>query len=182
VTNEHSDLSDSELDRYRDQVDSGLGLEGQRRLKRARAIVIGAGSTGSAAAAELVSRGVGYLAVVDGANVALPDLTGQAMYYTPDVGQSKADTLAAKLGLLNPEVQVDSYPVQLDEGNAAAIVAGHEVVLDCTRDAAGAAALDGSGATVLRPSDARSTATAAGAELAAEALRALSRPAAEALT
>ncbi len=109
--------------------------------------MIGAGAVGSAAAAELVSCGVGYVAVVDGANVGLADLTGQAMYYTPDVGQSKADTLAAKLGLLNPEVQVDSYPVQLDEQNAAAIVAEHDLVLDCTprRGERGSAGRHGSG-------------------------------------
>jgi molybdopterin-synthase adenylyltransferase len=179
VTRGHSDLSDSELERYRGQVEGDLGLDGQLRLKRARAIVIGAGAAGSAAAAQLASCGVGYVAVVDGANVGLADLTGQAMYYTPDVGRSKADTLAAKLGLLNPEVQVDSYPVALDEQNAAAIVAEHDVVLDCTRGAASVAALDGT-VTVLRPADGH--ATAAGAALGAEALRALSSPGAEVLS
>jgi molybdopterin-synthase adenylyltransferase len=180
VTRGHSDLSDSELERYRGQVEGDLGLDGQLRLKRARAIVIGAGAAGSAAAAHLASCGVGYVAVVDGANVGLADLTGQAMFYTPDVGRSKADTLAAKLGLLNPEVQVDSYPVALDEQNAAAIVAEHDVVLDCTRGAASVAALDGTGVTVLRPAGGH--ATAAGAALGAEALRALSRPGAEVLS
>ena len=178
----HSDLSDSELERYRGQVEGDLGLDGQLRLKASRAIVIGAGAVGSAAAAQLVSCGVGHVAVVDGANVGLADLTGQAMYYTPDVGHSKADTLAAKLGLLNPEVQVDSYPVQLEEQNAAAIVAEHDVVLDCTRGATSVAALDGTGVAVLRPSDAHAAAAAAGAALGAEALSALSRPGAEALT
>ena len=73
--------------------------------------MIGAGAAGSAAAAQLASCGVGYVAVVDGGTVALGDLAGQALYYTPDVGPSKADTLRRKLGLLNPEVQVESYPV-----------------------------------------------------------------------
>jgi molybdopterin/thiamine biosynthesis adenylyltransferase len=182
VTNEHSGLSDSELERYRRQVEGQLGVEGQLRLKRARAIVIGAGATGSAAAAQLASCGVGYVAVVDGGRVALPDLTGQTLYYSPDVGRSKADTLAAKLGLLNPEVQVESYPVALDERNAAAIVAEHDLVLDCTHDPMSAAALDGTGAKVLRPSGEHPTATVAGSALAAEGLRTLSRPAAEALT
>jgi molybdopterin-synthase adenylyltransferase len=180
VTNEPSGLSDSELERYRRQVEGDVGVEGQLRLKRARAIVIGAGAVGSAAAAQLASCGVGYVAVVDGGQVALPDLTGQALYYSPDVGRKKADTLAAKLGLLNPEVQVESYPVALDEQNAAAIVADHDLVLDCTHDAISAAALDGTGATVLRPSGEHSTAT--GTALAVVALRALSRPAAEVLT
>jgi molybdopterin/thiamine biosynthesis adenylyltransferase len=147
VTNE---LSDSERQRYAAQIDAGLGVAGQLRLKASRAIVIGAGAVGAAAAAELVSRGVGYVAVVDGGTVGLRDLAGQAIYYTPDVGQSKADTLAGKLGLLNPEVQVDSYPVALDAQNAGAIVAGHDVVLDCTHDSGVAAALEAAGASALQ--------------------------------
>jgi molybdopterin/thiamine biosynthesis adenylyltransferase len=181
-SNAHSGLSHSEFERYRRQVEGDLGVQGQLRLKRARAIVIGAGAAGSAAAAQLVSCGVGYVAVVDGGQVALSDLVGQAVYYSPDVGRSKADTLAAKLGLLNPEVLVESYPVALDDRNAAAIVADHDLVLDCTHDAPSGAALDGTGATVLRASGAHPTTAVAGATLAAEALRALSRPAAEALT
>lgn len=174
-------LSDSERARYGDQIQGDLGLEGQRRLKQARAIVIGAGAAGAAAATQLASCGVGYVAVVDGGKVALRDLVAQAIYYTPDVGESKADTLAAKLGLLNPEVQVDSYPVDLDVQNASAIVAGHDIVLDCTRDPDAAAALDASGGAVVRLPSEHSTSVAAGAALGAAALNALSRPAAEAL-
>ena len=147
------ELSDAEQERYGAQMEDGLGLEGQLRLKRSRAIVIGAGRAGSAAAAELVSCGVGYVAVVDGATVGLADLAGQAIYYTPDVGHGKADTLAVKLGLLNPEVQVDSYPVPLDEQNASAIVEGHDVVLDCTHESSVAAALEAADVKPLRVAD-----------------------------
>jgi molybdopterin/thiamine biosynthesis adenylyltransferase len=170
-----NELSDSERERYAGQIEGELGLAGQLRLKQSRAMVIGAGGAGSAAAAQLASCGVGYVAVVDGGRVALHDLAGQAVYYTPDVGQSKADTVAGKLGLLNPEVQVESYPVHVDPENASAIVAGHDVVLDCTHDAAAAEALDAVGVTVLRS-------TGAGTALAAEALHALSHSTAEALT
>jgi molybdopterin-synthase adenylyltransferase len=171
-----TELSHSEKERYADQLEGDLGLEGQIGLKRGRAIVIGAGAAGCAAAAELASRGVGYVAVVDGGAVALRDLAGQAIYYTPDVGESKADTLAGKLGLLNPEVQVESYPVDLDARNAAAIVAGHDIVLDCTHDAATAEALDASGGRVLRLADG-----ASGTTTAAEAMRLLIRSVAEAV-
>jgi molybdopterin/thiamine biosynthesis adenylyltransferase len=150
VTNE---LSDSERARYASQIEGGLGAGGQLRLKASRALVIGAGATGSDVAARLVSRGVGYVAVVDGEAVALGDLAGQAIFYTPDVGQSKADTLAGKLGLLNPEVQVDSYPVALDAQNASAIVEGHDVVLDCTHDPSVATALDAAGVSTLETAE-----------------------------
>ena len=182
MTHGQTDLSDSELERYRDQVEGDRGLDRQLRLKGARAIVIGAGAAGSAAAAQLVSCGVGYVGIVDGGQVALHDLAGQALYYTPDLGRGKADTLAAKLGLLNPEVQVESYPVALEETNAAAIVAAHDVVLDCTHDAETGAVLDRTEAVVLRPAGTHASPTEAGAVLAAGALEALSRAPAEALT
>jgi adenylyltransferase/sulfurtransferase len=174
------DLSDSERARYGGQIEGDLGLDGQLRLKQARVIVIGAGAAGSAAATQLVSCGVGYVAVVDGGRVHLRDLAGQAIYYTPDVGESKADTLAAKLGLLNPEVQVDSYPVDLDAPNASAIVAGHDLVLDCTWDADAAEALAASGGAVVHVAAEHSTPVAAGAELAAGAIDTLAQAAAEA--
>jgi molybdopterin-synthase adenylyltransferase len=124
-----TDLSESELERYSAQIES-IGVEGQLRLKGARAIVIGAGPAGSAAAAELVSRGVGYVAVVDGAATGLGDLCGQASLYTPDVGANRAEAIAAKLGILNPNVHVDPYPFDVDDANAAAIVMGHDVAMD----------------------------------------------------
>jgi adenylyltransferase/sulfurtransferase len=124
-----NELSESELERYAEQIER-IGADAQLRLKAARAIVIGAGPAGAAAAAELVSRGVGYVAIADGATTALGDLCGNACLYTPDVGANRAEAVAAKLGLLNPTVQTEPYPVDLDENNAAAIVMGHDIVLD----------------------------------------------------
>ncbi len=151
-----SDLSESELERYSAQIER-IGVDGQLRLKSARAIVIGAGPAGSAAAAELVSRGVGYVAIVDGAPTALGDLCGQASLYTPDIGANRAEAVTAKLGILNPNVQVDPYPVDVDDANAAAIVMGHDVALDfsgaagatvaaaCTEDGVELISADGTG-------------------------------------
>ena len=124
------DLSESELERYAAQIER-IGIDAQARLKAARAIVVGAGLAGSAAAADLVSRGVGYVAVVDGAMVTLGDLCGQALLYTPDVGANRADAVVAKLGVLNPHVHAESYPVDVDDRNAEAILIGHDVALDC---------------------------------------------------
>jgi molybdopterin/thiamine biosynthesis adenylyltransferase len=141
-------LSQSERERYARQIEE-IGEEAQERLKQARAIVVGAGRVGVAAAAELASRGVGYIGIVDGGTIALGDLVGQAVYYTPDVGRGKADTLAAKLGLLNPDVHAEAYPVDLEPANAAAIVAGLDLVLDCTHRDEVAEALASTGTPVL---------------------------------
>jgi molybdopterin-synthase adenylyltransferase len=171
-----NDLSDSERERYAAQIEA-FGTDGQLRLKASRAIVIGAGRCGATAAGVLASSGLGYLAVVDGATVQPGDLVGQLSHYTPDVGANKADAVAAKLGFLNPQMQADSYPVALDESNAAAIVYGHDLVLDCTGDAAVAAIVAGACAEheipLLRPAAdpaGGSSAVVAGAEVAREAL------------
>lgn len=158
------ELSESELERYAEQVER-IGVDAQARLKAARAIVVGAGPAGAAAAAELVSRGVGYVAIVDGATTALGDLCGNAGLYTPDVGTNRAEAVAAKLGVLNPNVQTEPYPVDLDDANAAAIVLGHDIVLDFSGAPALPAACAEHGAELVL---AEGTGTVAGA-LAAEA-------------
>jgi molybdopterin/thiamine biosynthesis adenylyltransferase len=64
--------------------------------------------------------------------VELSNLHRQHLHFTPDVGTPKAHSAAAKLRLLNPEVEVDPYQVHLDEANAAGLIAGHDVVVDCS--------------------------------------------------
>jgi molybdopterin/thiamine biosynthesis adenylyltransferase len=123
-------LSEQELDRYARQIER-IGADAQQRLKAARAIVFGARAAGSTAAAQLASCGVGYVGVVDGGAVEPADLCGQSVLYTPDIGSSRADAVAAKLGVLNPATQSDGYPVDADDSNAVAILTGHDVALDC---------------------------------------------------
>lgn len=126
-------LSESELERYsRQLVMQEWSADVQQRLKQARAVVVGAGALGCPAATYLAAAGVGAVDVVDGDRVELSNLQRQPLHYTPDIGHSKADSASAKLGLLNPEVKVDPYPATLDEANAAAILGGADVVVDCS--------------------------------------------------
>jgi molybdopterin-synthase adenylyltransferase len=104
----------------------------QRRLGGAGAIVVGAGGLGAAACAYLAAAGVGRIGVVDGAAVELSGLHRQAMHFTAEIGANKAESVALKLGLLNTDVRAEPYPVRLEEMNAAAIVAGADVALDCS--------------------------------------------------
>jgi adenylyltransferase/sulfurtransferase len=126
-------LSDSEVERYsRQLVLPEWGAEAQERLRAASAIVVGAGALGSPAAAYLTGAGVGRIGIVDSDRVDLSNLHRQPLHFTPDVGTNKAESAAAKLGVLNPEVTVEPYPVTLDDANATAIVAGADVVVDCS--------------------------------------------------
>ncbi|MEX0993772.1 MAG: ThiF family adenylyltransferase [Solirubrobacterales bacterium] len=132
-----AELSDIERKRYSAQIAAGgFGLAGQQKLAQARALVVGAGRVGSTVAAQLASAGTGYLGVADGETIADADLASQSMHFTLDLGASKADSVAAKLGVLNPQVQVDSFPVEVTPDNCEAIVAGHDLVVTCVGDRA----------------------------------------------
>ena len=126
-------LSDAELERYsRQLVLPEWSGAAQEALKEASAIVVGAGALGCPVAAYMAGAGVGRIGIVDSDPVDLSNLHRQPLHYTPDVGRNKAESAAAKLGLLNPEVVVEPYPVRLEEANAEAILAGADVVVDCS--------------------------------------------------
>jgi molybdopterin-synthase adenylyltransferase len=126
-------LSESELERYsRQLVMADWSGAAQERLAAASAIVVGAGALGCPVAAYLVGAGVGTVGIVDSDPVELSNLHRQPLHFTPDIGANKAESAAAKLGFLNPEVRVEPYPVRLDESNAEAIVADAGVVIDCS--------------------------------------------------
>jgi molybdopterin/thiamine biosynthesis adenylyltransferase len=126
-------MDDRELERYaRQLVLPEWTGQVQERLKASTAIVIGAGALGSPAATYLAAAGVGRIGVADGDWVELSNLNRQPLHFTPDVEMQKAESAAQKLGLLNTDINVEPYPVEVDADNAAAIVAGADVVLDCT--------------------------------------------------
>ncbi|HEX4735256.1 MAG TPA: HesA/MoeB/ThiF family protein [Thermoleophilaceae bacterium] len=126
-------MDDRELERYaRQLVLPEWTGQVQERLRASTAIVVGAGALGSPAATYLACAGVGRIGVADGDWVELSNLNRQPLHFTPDVETQKAESAAQKLGVLNTEISVEPYPVELDSDNAAAIVAGADVVLDCT--------------------------------------------------
>jgi molybdopterin/thiamine biosynthesis adenylyltransferase len=126
-------ISDRELERYaRQLVLPEWTGQVQERLKGSTAIVIGVGALGSPAATYLACAGVGRIGVSDGDWVELSNLNRQPLHFTPDIETQKAESAAQKLGVLNTEISVEPYPVEVDSDNVTAIVAGADVVLDCT--------------------------------------------------
>src|SRR5215510_3201104 len=100
-------LEPSELRRYsRHLVLPEVGVEGQRRLKAARVLIIGAGGLGSPVALYLAAAGVGTLGLVDFDEVDVTNLQRQVLYGSSDVGQPKLDAAAARLRDLNPLISV----------------------------------------------------------------------------
>jgi adenylyltransferase/sulfurtransferase len=126
-------LSDDQLERYsRQLVLPEWSGAAQERLAEATVIVVGLGALGSPVATYLVAAGVGHLGVVDDDVVELSNLHRQPLHFTPDLGIGKAVNAAVKLSALNPDVQVDQYPVRLDAANAEPIVMGADLVVDCS--------------------------------------------------
>jgi molybdopterin/thiamine biosynthesis adenylyltransferase len=126
-------LSASELERYsRQLVLPEWSGAAQESLREASVIVVGAGALGSPVATYLAAAGVGHIGVVDHDAVELSNLHRQPLHFTPDLGLPKASNAVVKLSALNPEVQVDQYPVRLDEANAEPIVMGASLVVDCS--------------------------------------------------
>jgi molybdopterin/thiamine biosynthesis adenylyltransferase len=126
-------LDDDELQRYSRQLLLPEWTElGQVALRNASVLVIGAGALGSPVALYLAGAGVGRLGIADDDDVELSNLHRQPLHFTPDVGQPKAESAAAKLRFLNPDIVVDSYRVRVDASNAAGLIESQDLVIDCS--------------------------------------------------
>jgi len=127
------ELSQQELIRYSRHLTLGeIGVAGQRRLKAARVLCVGAGGLGSPAAMYLAAAGVGTIGLVDFDVVDATNLHRQLLYSVHDVGRPKLEAAAERLLGLNPELNVVPHQVTLDASNALQLVSGYEVVLDGT--------------------------------------------------
>ena len=126
-------FSATELQHYQRQLLlEEVGLEGQRRLKRARVLVIGAGGLGSPVLLYLAAAGVGTLGIVEHDVVDRSNLHRQVLFDAASIGHSKAVQARQRLLALNPHVQIDLHAQRLDERNAAALVAAYDLVVDAT--------------------------------------------------
>jgi sulfur-carrier protein adenylyltransferase/sulfurtransferase len=131
VTDPLSGFSPDELHRYARHLSlQEVGVEGQRRLKEARVLVVGAGGLGSPASLYLAAAGVGRLGVIDGDVVELSNLQRQVLHATGAVGQPKVDSARARLEEVNPHVSVVTHPFRLTAENAMEVVAGYDLVVD----------------------------------------------------
>ena len=124
-------LTEYDLLRYRRQIYYPyLGEEGQEKLRNAHVVIAGVGGLGSPNALYLAAAGIGHLTLIDRDVVSLSNLNRQILHYDQDIGREKVLSGADKLRLLNPTVQVTTVMKQIDEGNAADLIAGAQVVMD----------------------------------------------------
>ena len=120
------------MTRYaRQMVLPEIGTDGQDRLSRAHALVVGAGGLGVPVLHYLAGAGLGRITLVDGDRVAEHNLHRQPLYRMDQIGQPKAQAAADALAALNPDVTVQPVCEMLDPANAPALVAAADIVLDC---------------------------------------------------
>jgi sulfur-carrier protein adenylyltransferase/sulfurtransferase len=126
-------FSPAEVARYSRHIAlPDVGWEGQRRLRDARVLVVGAGGLGSPVSLYLSAAGIGTLGLVDFDTVDVTNLQRQILYGTADIGRPKLEAAAERLSGVNPHVHVVRHDVRLTRENALGVIAGYDVVVDGT--------------------------------------------------
>src|SRR5947207_3716598 len=126
-------LSPNEYARYsRHLILPEVGLEGQKRLKAASVLLIGAGGLGSQLGLYLAAAGVGRIGLVDFDLVDFSNLQRQILHGTPDVGRPKLHSARDRLQAINPEVKLDLYEARLTSANAMSLFEPYDIVIDGT--------------------------------------------------
>jgi sulfur-carrier protein adenylyltransferase/sulfurtransferase len=128
-----AELTLDEVRRYsRHLIIPDVGMDGQKRLKNARVLVIGAGGLGSPALLYLAAAGVGTLGIVEFDTVDESNLQRQIIHGQSDVGRSKAESARESIAETNPLVNVVVHDVRLDNDNVMEIFAQYDLIVDGT--------------------------------------------------
>lgn len=107
-----------------------LGLEGQKKLRAAKVLVVGAGGLGSPLLLYLAAAGVGRIGIVDGDSVDHSNLHRQVLYTTEDIGKPKVQAAKERLQKLNLYIQIDTYFEFLNRSNALDIINQYDIIAD----------------------------------------------------
>jgi molybdopterin/thiamine biosynthesis adenylyltransferase len=124
-------LTRNEVERYERQIMiRGLEEEGQKKLKRAKIFIAGAGGLGSPIAIYLAAAGAGKIRIVDQDTVELSNLNRQILHWDENVGTKKVESAALKLKKLNPDVEVEAIADELTKANARQLVSDFDLIID----------------------------------------------------
>lgn len=126
-------LTKTEVERYsRHLIIPDVGMIGQKRLKNAKVLVVGAGGLGSPALLYLAAAGIGTLGILDFDVVDESNLQRQVIHGQSDVGKSKALSAKESIAEINPLVAVNLHTERLDSSNALELFAEYDLILDGT--------------------------------------------------
>jgi len=108
-----------------------VGEEGQKKLSQAKVLVCGAGGLGSTVLANLASVGIGTLGIIDNDVLELSNLNRQYIHKFANIGKVKVESAKQWINEFNPEINVNTYPIRLDENNYGEIVKDYDFIMDC---------------------------------------------------
>src|SRR3989440_8075590 len=128
-----AELTKEEVARYsRHLIIPDVGMEGQKRLKNAKVLVVGAGGLGSPALLYLAAAGVGTLGIVEFDEVDESNLQRQVIHGQSDLGRPKGESARDSIREINPFVQVNLHQLRLDSSNALDVFRDYDLILDGT--------------------------------------------------
>ncbi|MBQ9814579.1 MAG: molybdopterin-synthase adenylyltransferase MoeB [Lachnospiraceae bacterium] len=128
---QYKGLSSEELKKYDRQIIlPQIGVEGQKKLKNSKVLIIGAGGLGSPAALYLAGAGVGTIGIMDADEVGLSNLHRQIVHSVKKVGMNKAESAAEAMNELNDMVKVNVYKAYLTPDNAEEIISQYDFIID----------------------------------------------------
>jgi molybdopterin/thiamine biosynthesis adenylyltransferase/rhodanese-related sulfurtransferase/molybdopterin converting factor small subunit len=133
VATEPAELTKDEIRRYsRHLIMPEVGLDGQRKLRAARVLMIGAGGLGSPLGLYLSAAGVGTIGIVDFDVVDETNLQRQILHGQKDIGRSKLESARQRMLDVNPFIEIESHEVRLSSDNALDILRDYDVIVDGT--------------------------------------------------
>lgn len=126
-------LSDSDLERYsRHIILKGFGVKGQKALLGGSVLIVGAGGLGSPAALYLAAAGVGRIGILDSDAVELSNLQRQIAHATSDIGVPKAESAAASMHAINPDIAIEPLHMRLTAANVLETIAPYDFVIEAS--------------------------------------------------
>jgi len=126
-------LSSEEIRRYgRHLIMPEVGMEGQKKLKSASVLIVGAGGLGSPLCLYLAAAGIGRMGLLDFDHVEPSNLQRQVIYSVRDVGRSKLEAAKDRILDLNPNIKVENHEVRLTSQNALGTIKDYDLVVDGT--------------------------------------------------
>ncbi|CAM2779968.1 thiazole biosynthesis adenylyltransferase ThiF [Legionella steigerwaltii] len=123
----------SKLERYSQQIKlEEIGIQGQKKLRNAKVLCIGAGGIGATLLPYLAGAGVGTIGIIDDDLIEESNLHRQILYQENDVGKAKADVAKMKINTLNSTSNIQAYAFRLTAHNAEELIAQYDLIADCS--------------------------------------------------
>lgn len=135
MNKKNMDLKQEELNRYSRHIQlEKVGISGQKVLKQAKVLVIGAGGLGCPVLQYLTAAGIGTIGIVDHDVVEESNLQRQVLFNSLFIGKNKAIAAKEQLERLNPFIKLIAYPEKLNQNNAVALFNQYDIMVDATDD------------------------------------------------